>query len=119
LISWRRADFAATKNIEEFLVIAATQCIVLLAIVVLFKIGLKPLAELKIIKIASLNQLRNVNVAFDAIFVEGHLKNFVVVDILVLVLGVPLDALEWECAWVKRIKHCAVDGSSCALLDLR
>ena len=76
------------------------------------------MAELKVIKVAGLDKLANVNVPLDAILVKGVLKDLVVVDELVLVLGSPLDSGEGEGARVERVKHCAVDCTSCALLNL-
>ena len=43
------------------------------------------MAELKVIKVAGLDKLTNVNVPLDAILVKGVLKDLVVVDELVLV----------------------------------
>lgn len=47
---------------------------------------LDPLAELKVILVLRIDQLRDVNVALYSILVESLLKNFVVFDEFIVVL---------------------------------
>ena len=55
---------------------------------------------------------------FDTILVEGTLKNLIVLNIFILVLGSPLDLTELESAGIKTVKDCAVDRTCGALFDL-
>ena len=67
---------------------------------------------------AFFGELGHVDVAFDSVFVEGGLQDFVVLDELVLVLGLPLDSLEGEGVRVEHVYDAAVDGARRALLNL-
>jgi len=102
----------------EILIFASCQGIVFVTAEVLLEVGLEPLTELEVVKVAGLNELGNIDVSLDAIFVEGSLQELVVVNELMLVLGAPLNSSECERARIERVKYCAVDGASCALLDL-
>lgn len=114
----RCANFAAAKDIEELLVVATTKSIVFFAAIVLIEVSLEPLAELKVVQGTGLHQLGHIDVPLDAVLVEGLLEDLVVVDELVLSFGTPLDALEWERAWVEGVEHSAVDRASRTLLNL-
>ena len=54
--------------------------------------------------------------ALNSIFVECALQDFIVLHELVLVLGIPFDLLEVECAWVNSVHDLAMHGPSSALL---
>lgn len=102
----------------KLLVLTAGKRVILLTIVVLLEVGLKPLAELKVVQVLSLDELGNVDVALDSVLVKGLLEDLVVVDVLVLGIGVPLDPAEGEGARVEGVKDGAVDGPGGALLNL-
>lgn len=102
----------------ELLVLSATQSVVFLTIVVLLEVSLEPLAELEVVEVASFGQLGDVDVALNAVFVEGLLEHLVVLGVLVLVLGAPLDSGEGERSLVEGVEHGAVNGTSGALLNL-
>jgi hypothetical protein len=55
-------------------------------------------------------------VALNSIFVECVLQDFIVLNELVLVLGVPFDLLEVERAWKYCVHDLAMHGPSSALL---
>ena len=76
------------------------------------------MAELKVIQVASLDQLADINMSLDSILVKSVLQDLVVVYELVLVLGAPLDSREGERVRVEGVKHGAVDSTSGALLNL-
>ena len=80
----------------KLLVLAASNSVVLLTIIVLLEVCLEPLAELEVVQVASLHQLGDVDVALDSVLVEGLLEDLVVIDELVFVLGAPLDSTESE-----------------------
>jgi hypothetical protein len=65
-----------------------------------------------------LGELGNVDMTFNAIFVESGLKDLVVVDELVLVLCLPLNSTVWECSRVQTVHNATVDGGSCTLFNL-
>lgn len=115
----KRTDLVATEDVEEILVVAASQSVILITAVVLLEVSVEPLAELEVVEGSSLHQFRGVDMPLDTILVEGELEDLVIFDIFVLSFGVPLNALEWESARVHRIKHGAVDGARSALLNLR
>lgn len=76
------------------------------------------MAELKVVQVAGLDQLADVNMSLDSILVKSVLQDLVVVYELVLVLGAPLDSREGERVRVEGVKHGAVDSTSGALLNL-
>ena len=76
------------------------------------------MAELKVIQVASLDQLADINMSLDSILVKSVLQDLVIVYELVLVLGAPLDSREGERVRVEGVKHGAVDSTSGALLNL-
>ena len=100
------------------LILAASQGVVLISVVVLLEVGFEPLTELEVVEIASLHELGYIDMALDAVLIEGLLQHLVVVDELVLVLGTPLNSAECEGSRVERVQNGAVDGPSRALLDL-
>ena len=112
------ADPTTTENVEKILISAPCQSVVLVARVILLEVCLEPLAELKIIQVARLDELSDVNVSLYSILVKGVLQDLVVVHEFVLVLGPPLNSGKGERVGVERVKHGAVNGTSCALLNL-
>ena len=103
--------------IEEILTLAAIDSIVGLAIVVLLKEGLQPLAELEVVLILSLDELIDIDVALNSVFVKGLLQDFVVFDEFVLVFALPPHFAERERVRVKGIHHSTVHRSCGALLN--
>ena len=115
----RGTDPTATENVEEVLIFAPAQSIILVTRVIFLEVGLEPLAELEVVQVASLDQLADVNMSLDSILVERVLQDLIVVYELVLVLCAPLDSRKGERVGVERVKHGAVDSTSGALLNLR
>ena len=76
----------------KLLVLASCERVIFLAIVVLLKVSLQPLAELKVVEILALGELGDVDMSLDSVLVEGVLEDLVVLYELVLVLGAPLDS---------------------------
>ena len=88
----RSANFATSQNVVKLLVLASCERVIFLAIVVLLKVSLQPLAELKVVEILALGELGDVDMSLDSVLVEGVLEDLVVLYELVLVLGAPLDS---------------------------
>ena len=65
-----------------------------------------------------LDKLSYFDMSFDPVFVEGRLKNFIVFNIFIFVLGIPLNFTELESAGIKTVEDCAVDCTSGTLFDL-
>ena len=101
----------------EILILASAKRVVFVTIVVLVEVRFDPLTELKVIQRACLHQLGDIDVPLDTILVEGGLEHFVVLDVLVLAFGAPLNTGEGERARVEGVHDCAVDGTSGALLN--
>lgn len=102
----------------EILVITATKSIIFFAIVILIEVGLEPLAELEVVKVAGLDQFGHIDVTLDTVLVEGLLEDFIVIDELVFVLCLPLYSFDWEGAREESVEHGAVNGTSGTLLNL-
>lgn len=71
----------------EILVFASCQGVVFVTTVILLEVSLKPLAELEVVKIASLDELCDIDMSLDSVLIKGGLQELVVVNELVLVLG--------------------------------
>ena len=56
--------------------------------------------------------------ALDLVLIESRLEDFIIFDILVLVLCSPSNFIECESAGVEAVKDCAVDCTSGTLLNL-
>lgn len=84
----------------KVLIFAAGKRIIFFTIVILIEISLKPLAELEVVKISSLDELGHINMSLDAIFVKRLLEHLVVLNKLVFGLGLPLNFTEGEGSWV-------------------
>ena len=84
----------------QVLVLAASKCIIRLPIVVLLEESLQPLAELEVVEWSGFDKLTSLNMSLDAILVKSILEHLVVLDILVLVLGLPSNLAELESSWV-------------------
>ena len=82
-------------------ILATTQRVVLLAIVVLLEVSLEPLAEFEVVKITALNELAYINVSLDTISIKGCLEDFVVFNIFVFMLSTPFHSLERESVRIK------------------
>ena len=83
------------------MVIATTKSVIFVTIVVLVEVSFQPLAELKVIQVARLDQLCNIDVTLDTVLVESLLEDLVVLDEFVFVLCIPLDSFVREGAWVE------------------
>jgi hypothetical protein len=60
-----------------------------------------------------------INMFLDTVLIKCILKNFVVLNELVVELCHPFHLCQIEGSWINRVHNLAVDGSCCALLNLR
>jgi hypothetical protein len=84
---------------------------------VLLKKGFEPLGELKVVLVASLGQFAHFDVALDAVFVKTILKNFVIFNKFIFVLGIPLNFAVREGSRIQTVHYAAVDSTSGTLLN--
>lgn len=96
-------NFVSSKDIVQILILSACKSIVLISAIILLKVSLEPLAELKVVEISCLCELAHFDMPFDSILVKGVLEYFVILNILVLVFGSPLDLAEWKRAWEESV----------------
>ena len=95
-----RANLATSQNVEEIFSLSSLKGFIWLAIIILLKVCLKPLAKLKIILIFSLNQFAHFDVTLDTIFVKCILENLVILHKFILMFCIPLHFTEPKRAWV-------------------
>jgi hypothetical protein len=99
----RWSNLASTENVGEILTLATTNGIVGLSIIVLLEVSFQPLAELQIVLVLCFHELAHLDMALDAVLVEGLLQHFVVLNKLMFVLRVPLDFTEVKSSGVKAV----------------
>lgn len=114
----RGGNLTATENVEKILAFAAAERIVGFPVVVLFEESLEPLAELEVILVPGLGQFSDFDVSFDAVLVESGLETLVVLNVFVLMFGLPLNLAEGECPREETVHHCAIHSTSRTLLNL-
>ena len=100
------------------MVLSSAKCIIRFSIVILLEIRLQPLAKLKVVLVLGFDKPCYFDVTFNTILVEGILEDFVVLNIFIFVLGIPLHFAELESAGVESVKDSTVDCACGTLLDL-
>ena len=75
------------------------------------------MAELEVVEWPSFDELASLNMSLDAILVKSILEDLVVLNILVLVLGLPSNLAELESSWIKGIQNSTVNCSGGTLLN--
>lgn len=80
---------------------------------------LEPLAKLQVVLILSLDELINVNILLDTVFLKSCLEHFIVLNPLVVKFCIPLHFFYVKCTWVNFVNDLAVNSCSSALLNFR
>ena len=112
-----RDDIFISKTQIHWDVISSLSGIVITSSITTIEIviSFKPLNELKVVLIFSFSQFLNIDISFNTCFLEGSLKDFEVVDELILSFGFPVDFGHVNFAWMDNINNLAVDWTSSKL----
>merc|ERR1719192_2305853 len=110
----RPAGFATTANL---LSTSHGQSIVVLASVVRVEELLEPRKKLKVVLKLSFHKPVHRNYLVNGHFLERRLKNFEVVDVLVLLFCIELHLLDLNASWKEHVHELAVGSPSAQLLN--
>ena len=74
--------------------------------------------EFKVVLILRLDELIDIDVALDVILLEGLLQDLIVLDVFIVMLGLPPDLRHGNRPWVASVDDLAINSTGSALLNL-